>query len=77
MLVIGEVANLLEEALQEGPIGHQPRMRNLDDDLALERWDVHGSALDRIPISGGRHEIRLEYFEATGWSELKVRFSRR
>lgn len=45
----------------------------VDDTLVLERWDIHGSTVDRIPLTGGRHRIRLEYFEATGWAELKVR----
>ena len=45
----------------------------LDDSLVLERWDIHGSTVDRIPLTGGRHRIRLEYFEATGWAELKLR----
>lgn len=44
----------------------------VDDKLVLERWDIHGSTIDRIPLTGGRHHIRLEYFEATGWAELKL-----
>jgi len=49
----------------------------VDDKLVLERWDVHESMVDRIPLTGGQHRIRLEYFEATGWAELKVRVVRR
>ncbi len=49
----------------------------VDDKLVLDRWDIHGSTIDRIPLTGGRHRIRLEYFEATGWAELKLRFVRR
>lgn len=49
----------------------------VDDTLVLERWDIHGSTIDRIPLTGGRHRIRLEYFEATGWAELKLRIVRR
>ena len=49
----------------------------VDDRLVLERWDIHGSTIDRIPLTAGRHRIRLEYFEATGWAELKVFFNRR
>jgi len=48
----------------------------VDDRLVLERWDIHGSTIDRIPLTAGRHRIRLEYFEATGWAELKVFFKR-
>ncbi len=49
----------------------------VDDTLMLERWDIHGSEVDRVPLSAGRHRIRLEYFEATGWAELKVMIKRR
>jgi len=49
----------------------------VDGKLVLERWDIHGSTVDRIPLTGGRHRIRLEYFEATGWAELKLRIVRR
>jgi len=48
----------------------------VDDRLVLERWDIHGSTIDRIPLSAGRHRLRLEYFEATGWAELKIFFKR-
>jgi hypothetical protein len=49
----------------------------LDDKLVLERWDIHGSTVDRIPVTAGRHRIRLEYFENTGWAELKIFFKRK
>lgn len=49
----------------------------VDDTLVLERWDIHGSTIDRIPLTGGRHRIRLAYFESTGWAELKVTVRRR
>ncbi len=49
----------------------------VDDTLVLERWDIHGSTVDRLPLTGGQHRIRLEYFEATGWAELKVKFTKR
>jgi hypothetical protein len=49
----------------------------IDDTLVLERWDIHGSTVDRIPLTAGRHRIRLEYFENTGWAELKILFRRR
>ncbi len=49
----------------------------IDDKMVLERWDIHGSEVDRVPLTAGRHRIRLEYFEATGWAELKVMIKRR
>jgi nitrous oxidase accessory protein NosD len=49
----------------------------VDDRLVLERWDIHESSVDRVPLTGGRHRLRLEYFESTGWAELKVKIVRR
>ncbi len=49
----------------------------VDDRLVIERWDIHGSTVDRVPLTSGRHRVRLEYFEATGWAELKVFLRRR
>jgi len=47
-----------------------------DDRLMIDRWTVHESAVDRVPLIAGRHRLKIEYFEATGWAELQVRFSR-
>jgi hypothetical protein len=44
----------------------------VDDELVIDRWTIHGSELDQVAIAAGRHRLRLEYFEATGWSELEV-----
>ena len=48
----------------------------VDGTLAVDRWSVHGTAADRVPLTPGRHRIRIDYFEATGWAELQVRFRR-
>lgn len=48
----------------------------IDDRLALDRWDVHESAVDRVPIGAGRHTLRVEYFEQTGFAELRVEVRR-
>ncbi|MNG39105.1 PA14 domain protein [compost metagenome] len=48
----------------------------IDDRLVIDRWSAHESAVDRLPVPAGRHRIRLEYFEMTGWAELQVRFRR-
>jgi hypothetical protein len=49
----------------------------VDDKMVIERWDIHGSEIDRVPLTAGRHRLRLEYFENTGWAELKVVVLRR
>jgi nitrous oxidase accessory protein NosD len=57
------------------------RLRTISDDgvrvwvdgrLAIDRWDVHESIVDEVSIGGGRHQLRVEYFERTGWAELRV-----
>lgn len=48
----------------------------IDGKLVIDRWSVHESELDHAMLSAGRHKIRIEYFEQTGWQELQVRFRR-
>lgn len=48
----------------------------IDDRLVVDRWSIHESAVDRAPIRPGRHRLRVEYFQATGWAELQLRFRR-
>ena len=49
----------------------------LDDRLVLEDWSIHAPKEDRIPLTGGAHRIRLEYFQNTGAAALQVRIVRR
>ena len=50
----------------------------IDGTLAIDRWSSHGdSDVGRAALRGGRHRLRVEYFEATGWAELQVRFRRK
>ena len=49
----------------------------IDDRLVIDRWTVHESEVDRLPLTGGRYRVKVEYFEATGWAELQVRFIKR
>ncbi len=44
----------------------------IDGKLVIDRWDVHESVIDEAPIAGGRHALRVEYFEHIGWAELRV-----
>jgi hypothetical protein len=44
----------------------------VDGRLVIDRWDVHESIVDEAPISGGRHSLRVEYFEHVSWAELRV-----
>lgn len=48
----------------------------VDGKMVIDRWDVHESVVDEVPIAGGRHTLRVEYFERTGWAELRVELVR-
>jgi nitrous oxidase accessory protein NosD len=44
----------------------------VDDRLVVDRWAPHESAVDRAPIARGRHKLRVEYYELSGFAELRV-----
>ncbi len=48
----------------------------IDGKIVIDRWSVHESELDHATLIAGRHHIKIEYFEQTGWQELQVRFRR-
>jgi parallel beta-helix repeat protein len=49
----------------------------VNDKLVIERWNVHGSEVDEVPISAGRHSLKVEYFQGDGWAELRVEILKR
>jgi len=48
----------------------------VDDRLVLEDWTIHGPKEDRVPLPGGAHRIRVQYFQNTGAAALIVRIFR-
>ncbi|HKV98293.1 MAG TPA: NosD domain-containing protein [Vicinamibacterales bacterium] len=44
----------------------------LDDKMVLEDWSIHGAKEDHLALAGGRHRLRLEYFQNTGAATLEV-----
>jgi parallel beta-helix repeat protein len=44
----------------------------VDDRLVIDNWTAHESAIDRAPITRGKHTLRVEYYELTGYAELRV-----
>ena len=44
----------------------------VDGKLVIERWSTHESTLDEAPLAGGRHELRVQYYQNGGWTELRV-----
>jgi nitrous oxidase accessory protein NosD len=44
----------------------------VDGALVIDRWDPHGSEVDYAEISGGSREVRVRYYQADGWTELRL-----
>ncbi len=44
----------------------------VDGKLVIDNWTWHGPTLDKAPLAGGAHTIRVEHFEIDGYSTLKV-----
>ena len=44
----------------------------VDGRLVIDNWDLHGSEIDYAPLTGGRHELRVQYFQIEGWAELRL-----
>ena len=44
----------------------------IDGKLMINNWQPHESALDYTPLSGGHHDLRIQYYQADGWYELRV-----
>jgi hypothetical protein len=44
----------------------------LDGRLIIDNWKPHDSTVDLAAIGPGRHELRVEYFQVDGWTELRV-----
>jgi hypothetical protein len=44
----------------------------VDGKLVIDDWTPHESAVDAVPISAGRHDLRVRYFQVDGWTELRL-----
>jgi hypothetical protein len=44
----------------------------VDGRLAIDSWAPHESKVDAAPIPAGRHDIRVQYYQLRGWTELRV-----
>jgi parallel beta-helix repeat protein len=44
----------------------------VDGALVIDHWSAHESAVDHAPLSAGRHELRVQYYQADGWTELRL-----
>jgi hypothetical protein len=44
----------------------------VDGRRVIDDWSLHESRVDYAPLTGGRHAIRVEYFQVDGWTELRL-----
>jgi hypothetical protein len=44
----------------------------IDGALVIDRWTHHESTVDNAALSAGRHEIKVEFFQDDGWTELRL-----
>jgi parallel beta-helix repeat protein len=56
-------------------------LRSISDDAVriwvdgvrvVDEWTPHESLVAMAPIASGRHELRVEYYQVDGWTELRV-----
>ncbi|MCC7003160.1 MAG: right-handed parallel beta-helix repeat-containing protein [Gemmatimonadaceae bacterium] len=44
----------------------------VDDRLVIERREPGGSEVMHAPLDGGTHTVRVQFYQLTGWTELRV-----
>ena len=44
----------------------------VDGALVIDDWKPHETSLDFAPLTGGHHDIRVQYYQGDGWYELKL-----
>ena len=49
----------------------------MDDERIIDRWTPHESAIDTVPITGGKRRFKVEYYEIGGFAELRFEILRR
>jgi hypothetical protein len=49
----------------------------MDGRLILDAWTPHESRVDEAGIAGGRRTFRVEYYDVTGFAELRVDIRKR
>ena len=48
----------------------------VDERLVIENWNIHGPTENHAALSGGKHRIRVQYFQNTGAAALMVSIKR-
>jgi nitrous oxidase accessory protein NosD len=49
----------------------------MEDERIIDRWTPHESAIDTVPVTGGKRRFKLEYYELGGFAELRFEILRR
>jgi hypothetical protein len=44
----------------------------VDGKRVIDDWTPHESLVSAVPIAPGRHELRVEYYQVDGWTELRL-----
>jgi hypothetical protein len=71
------VVDLPEGAYQLVTISDDGLRVWVDDQLVIDQWDPHESRLVTAPLGGGRRRLRVEYYQVSGWMELRVEVRRK
>lgn len=48
----------------------------VDGLLVIDNWAPHESAVNLATVGGGRHEIKVRYYQVAGWTELRLEILR-
>jgi hypothetical protein len=48
----------------------------VDSALVIDNWSPHESTVDFAALSGGHHDLRVQYYQGDGWYELRVEIVR-
>jgi nitrous oxidase accessory protein NosD len=43
-----------------------------DGKVILDAWEPHESRVDRVDLRGGTRKLRVDYYEAGGWAEMRL-----
>jgi len=44
----------------------------IDGALAIDNWSLHESSVDQVQLRAGTHDLRVQFFQVDGWTELRL-----
>ena len=48
----------------------------VDGRLVIDSWTPHESKVDNVALGAGRHDVRVQYYQLRGWTELRLEILR-